>query len=126
MRTHGIHHLAVRTSDLAAAERFYVDVLGLSVLERFAHADGTPRSVWVSLDGAFLALESTQAMQRREDDDPGWHCIALRIERGDRERWRERLAEAGHPVERESDYTLYARDPSGALIALSHHPEAKG
>jgi glyoxylase I family protein len=25
-------------------------------------------------------------------------------------------------VERESPYSLYLRDPDGALVALSHHP----
>ncbi len=124
MRARGIHHLAVRTSDLGAAERFYVDVLGLSVVERFSYPDGSPRSVWVSLnEDAFLALEKTPDGSARRDDDPGWHCVALRIPREDRERWRARLAEAGHPVERESDYTLYVRDPDGALLGLSHYPE---
>lgn len=126
MRTRGIHHLAVRTSELTEAERFYAGVLGLPVLERFANADGSPRSVWVALgDDAFLALEKTPEGRARQDEEPGWHCVALRIDRADRERWRERLASAGHPVERESDYTLYVRDPSGALVGLSHYPEAK-
>jgi catechol 2,3-dioxygenase-like lactoylglutathione lyase family enzyme len=124
MRTRGIHHLAVRTPELGAAERFYVDLLGLPVLERFSNPDGSPRSVWVALsEDAFLALERTPSGMARQDDEPGWHCIALRIERADRERWRERLAAAGHPIEHESDYTLYVRDPAGALVGLSHHPE---
>ena len=38
------------------------------------------------------------------------------------EPWRARLAAAGCPVERESAFTLYVRDPDGALVALSHHP----
>ncbi len=126
MRTAGIHHLAVRTSELGAAERFYVDVLGLPVIERFANADGSARSVWVALsEDAFLALEKTPEGRRRRDDEPGWHCVALRIDRGDRERWRARLESAGHPIERESDYTLYVRDPDGALVGLSHYPDPR-
>lgn len=125
MRTHGLHHLAVRTPDLAAAERFYVEVLGLGVLERFFHDDGTPRSVWVALgEDAFLALEVGPTGAPPADADPGWHCVALRIEASDRAYWRARLAEAGHAVERESDYTLYVRDPAGALLGLSHYPVA--
>lgn len=124
MRVGAVHHLAIRAPDLAAAERFYVEVLGLKVRERFAHLDGSARSVWVALDGgAFLALEATPAERpRRGDDDPGWHCVALAIDPQDREAWRQRLVEAGHLVERETDFTLYTRDPSGALVALSHHP----
>ncbi len=124
MEIHGVHHLAVRTPDLLAAERFYVHVLGLPVMERLAHPDGSPRSIWITLPGgAFLALEATPEGRQRADDEPGWHCVALSIARADREAWRERLAEAGHPVERESDFTLYARDPGGALVALSHYPD---
>jgi hypothetical protein len=50
--------------------------------------------------------------------------VALAIARSEREAWRLRLAAAGHPVERESPYTLYVRDPDGALVALSHWPDA--
>jgi glyoxylase I family protein len=124
MRADQLHHLALRTHDLERSTRFYADVLGLVVQRRFTHPDGTPRSVWVELaDGAFLALEATSEGSPRADDDPGWHCVALRIDRSDREAWRERVRAAGHPVERESDYTLYLRDPAGALVALSHYPE---
>jgi catechol 2,3-dioxygenase-like lactoylglutathione lyase family enzyme len=124
MRANGLHHLALRTAHLERSEKFYVDVLGLPVLRRFAHADGTPRSVWVDLgDGAFLALEVTSTGSPRGDDDPGWHCVALRIAQSEREAWRARVSAAGHPVERESDYTLYLRDPDGGLVALSHYPK---
>lgn len=125
MRTRGLHHLAVRTPDLVAAEKFYVGVLGLEVLRRHAHEDGTPRSVWVALgEEAFLALELGPPGPAPADDDPGWHCVALRIEASDRARWRARLTDAGHAIERESAYTLYVRDPAGALVGLSHYPVA--
>lgn len=81
--------------------------------------------MWLDLgDGAFLAVERASAAgPMRDNDAPGWHCVALRIERADRERWRERLSRAGVPVERESAFTLYVRDPEGALVGLSRHPE---
>ncbi|HEY8431093.1 MAG TPA: VOC family protein [Sandaracinaceae bacterium] len=124
MRTSGLHHLALRTSDLAASERFYVDLLGLPVLERFYFEDGRPRSVWVGVGDAFLALEVGPAGPAPADADPGWHCVALRIARSERAAWRARLERAGVPIERESAYTLYVRDPSGALVGLSHYPDA--
>jgi hypothetical protein len=124
VRSGGVHHLALATSDLARSEAFYAGVLGLPVRERFFHADGSARSIWVDLgDGAFLALEATPRRGGPVDADPGWHCVALRIAWVDRERWRARLEEAGCPIERESAYTLYVRDPDGALVGLSHHPE---
>ena len=109
-----IHHLAVVVSDLARAEAFYSGVLGLPVVQRWGE-----RAVWLGLDGgAFLALERAGAAgPTRGDAAPGWHCVALAIEPGERAAWRARVS-----VERESPYTLYTRDPDGNLVGLSHHP----
>jgi glyoxylase I family protein len=120
-----IHHLAVVVSELARAERFYVDVLGLPVEKRWNDAQGVHRSTWVSLDGAFLAIERAEsAGPSRVDEAPGFHCVALRIALTERETWRARLSAAGHPVERESAFTLYVRDPDGNLVGLSHYPDS--
>jgi catechol 2,3-dioxygenase-like lactoylglutathione lyase family enzyme len=115
-----VHHLAVVVADLARAEAFYVGVLGLPVVKRWEE-----RSIWVDLEGAFLAIElAASSGPKRIDTAPGFHCLALRIPQKDREIWRSRLAAAGHPVERESAFTLYVRDPDGNLVGLSHHPDA--
>ncbi|HMA95342.1 MAG TPA: VOC family protein [Polyangiaceae bacterium] len=53
----------------------------------------------------------------------GWHLVALTINPSDREAWRRRLSDAGHPIERETDCTMYARDPERNFIALSHWPQ---
>ena len=126
----GLHHVAVQVRDLAAAERFYAGVLGLPVLQRFAEADGSPRSLWLDTgSGAFLALEKASADvvpagagRGFKDGHAGWHLVALRIEAGERATWRTRLSEAGAPVEFESRWTLYVRDPDGNRVGLSHHP----
>lgn len=117
-----VHHLAVCVRDLPAALRFYSGVLGLEVSREHRRHDGTLRSVWLDLGGSFLAIEEVAGGARRDDDGPGWHCVALAIDPSARAAWRARLEAAGHPVERETDYTLYARDPEGALVALSHYP----
>ena len=119
-----VHHLAVLVADLARAEAFYAGVLGLPVLRRHDDDAGRPRAVWLGLGGdAFLALErGDPAGGRRDATAPGWHCVALGITVDEREAWRARLAAGGAPVERESPYTLYARDPDGNLIAFSHYP----
>jgi glyoxylase I family protein len=58
----GINHFAIKVRDLVAAERFYRDVLGLTVLRRWpAATGGGDRSVWLDTGdgvGTFLALES--------------------------------------------------------------------
>jgi ureidoacrylate peracid hydrolase len=43
----GLHHLLLQTSDLAQAERFYVDLLGFSVRHRDPFPDGRPLTVTV-------------------------------------------------------------------------------
>jgi glyoxylase I family protein len=120
-----LHHLAILVADLGRAEAFYAGVLGLPVERRWDDAAGRPRSVWLGLDGgAFLAVELAPdgGGARRAEGAPGWHLVALAIDAGERESWRARLAAAGHPVERETSFTLYARDPDGNLVGLSHHP----
>jgi glyoxylase I family protein len=133
-----VHHLAVVVRDLDRAEAFYGGVLGLPVAQRWTDDAGAPRSVWFSLSGgAFLAVERASAgLPARLVDDggltppkppppdlPGWHCVALAIAPAERAPLRAHLTASGHPVERESPYTLYARDPEGNLVALSHYPE---
>lgn len=121
-----LHHLAVVVRDLARAERFWIDVVGLPVLRRWDDAQGRPRSTWVALEGdSFLAIELAGSdSPMREDGAPGWHCVALRIGEHERETWRARLIAAGHPIERESPYTLYVRDPDRNLVGFSHFPVA--
>jgi glyoxylase I family protein len=121
-----VHHVAVLTSDLSRAEAFYGALLGLPVLRRHEDASGAPRSIWFELGrGAFLAVEKAEReASGSKPSAPGWHCVVLGIDRAERAALRERLAQGGHPVERETAYTLYARDPDGSWIGLSHYPEA--
>jgi glyoxylase I family protein len=149
----GVHHIALWVGDVERVAAFYREVLALPELRRWYDADGRLRSIWVSLTSqpqdegaAFLAIEkaieptiepaieqaSVAGAQGRapygwahaERSPAGWHLIALQIEVATRELWRQRLLTAGHPVERESDYSLYLRDPELNWVALSHYPVA--
>lgn len=122
-----LHHLAIKVRDLPAAERFYCDVLGLPVQRRWRFDDGQDRSLWLDLGaGAFLALErATLARAPLAEDDPGLHMVALRIEPAERRAWIDRLTAAGAPPYRQTDFTIYVRDPEGNRIGLSHWPEAQ-
>ena len=101
-------------------------MLDLPIVRRWTDATGAPRSIWLGLGaGAFLAVERfTGEVEAGPIDRAGWHCVALGIESAARGSWRQRLTDAGFPVERESEFTLYVRDPEQNLVALSHYPDA--
>ena len=110
-----VHHLAFRTRDLERLERFYTDVLGMSVTRR-----DEGRSVWLAAGKTLLMLE------RAEDGEacvaPGTkELVAFAVEAADMERWRRTLAGAGVAVEDETAFTVYFRDPDGRRVALSHY-----
>jgi catechol 2,3-dioxygenase-like lactoylglutathione lyase family enzyme len=122
-----LHHLAIQCADLAACERFYVEVLGLPVVRRWPADGGGDRSVWLGLGGeAFLALEQAggpPAPSAFAGPAAGLHLVALRIGAGERRGWEARLAAAGVPVVHRTRWTLYLRDPEGNRLGLSHHPD---
>jgi glyoxylase I family protein len=131
----GVHHAAIQVRDLAAAERFYVGVLGLPVVRRWPGPAGAERSLWVGAapgGAAFLALEvvpsvegqPTAAEETARAERPGHHLLALRIARSERAAWEGRLAAAGVPITARSDFTLYFCDPEGNRLGLSHFPDA--
>lgn len=122
-----LHHLAIQVRDLARAERFYVDVLGLRVLRRWPWDDGRAgeRSLWLSLgdEASFLALESCEGEpppRPFRDPLPGLHLFALRIGKQDRAAWEQRL---GAAIVHRTRFTLYLQDPEGNRVGLSHHPD---
>lgn len=111
-----LHHLAFRTADLARAERFYVDVLGLPVLRRT-----DDRSVWLDAAGTILMLE------RRDAAEPAVptatkELVCFAIAPHERAALAARLHDAGATVEERTAYTLYFRDPDGRRIGVSSFP----
>lgn len=123
--TFGVHHLAVVVRDLPRAEKFYVDLLGLTVLKRWQDDAGADRSFWCELEfGAFLAVEkASDDLPAKADKTVGWHCLSLGIEPSERKALAARLTKAGHPVVRETAFTFYVRDPDNNLVGFSHYPQ---
>ena len=115
-----IHHLALRTRDVARLVSFYEEVLGLR--RRSRPEDPAPRSVWLEIDdaGALLMIE------RAEEGEPSvpagtMDLVALAIGAAERGRWRSTLTAGGVPIEAETAFTMYFRDPDGRRVALSHY-----
>jgi glyoxylase I family protein len=115
----GVHHVAVQVLDLERARAFYVDLLGLTEVRRQAH------SIWVQAGATIVMLErGTQARATSwQAPDAGLHLLAFTIAAAERDAWRAKLAAAGATLEGETGFTLYARDPDGTRIGLSHYPD---
>ncbi|MCA1826526.1 MAG: VOC family protein [Myxococcales bacterium] len=128
-QVHGHHHLAIQVKDLAKAERFYVDILGLKVARRWPREDGQAgeRSIWLSVGAGeeFLALEACDAERPPtpfRDPHGGLHLLALRIDVKERDAWERKLAQLRIEIVHRTRWTLYLRDPEGNRLGLSHFP----
>jgi glyoxylase I family protein len=115
-----IHHIAMRTWDLERLEAFYGGVLGLRV-----HAREGARAVWLEAGDTILMLERAEADEpvvARESRGRSMDLVAFAIDSAERGALVERLTHATIPVEAETDYTVYVRDPDGRRVGLSHYP----
>ena len=106
-----IHHLALRTDDLAALERFYAGTLGLAITRR------GPSSLWLAAGGAIVMLEQRDPSEPRIDGETKeLLCFAIDPDEGPE------LA-AKLEIEARTDYTLYFRDPDGRRVGVSSYPD---
>ncbi len=119
-----IHHIALRTADLAKLEDFYVAVFQLKVLQR---GQGPGGSVWLAVGGAILMLEHANAGE--PTPAPGsMDLLAFAVGDGAstapdwKRAWRARIALAGSRVDGETAHTLYFRDPDGRRLGCSAYP----
>jgi catechol 2,3-dioxygenase-like lactoylglutathione lyase family enzyme len=111
-----IHHIALRTRDLAGLVRFYTDALGLAVVKRSGDA-----GVWLQADDALVMIE------RADEGEPAIpsgtrELLAFAVEAGELPSFEKRLAGEGVPIEARTQYTLYFRDPDGRRVGVSQYP----
>ncbi len=119
-----IHHIAMRTFDVARLERFYTRVVGLPVVRR----DEKRGTVWLAAGSALLMIERAAAGEdgvaggAGEAGTPGRSLELVAFAGPDREAWRDQLVKAAVSIEAETDHTLYFRDPDGRRIGVSTYP----
>ncbi|MFO0647097.1 MAG: VOC family protein [Polyangiales bacterium] len=117
-----LHHVALRTRDVAALTHFYRSLLGLTIVREQAGY-----SVWLSLGDAVLMIE------RRADGEPeipagSMELTAFSVTSEGRDRVREWLRARGVAIESETAFTTYFRDPDGRRVGVSTYalPHAGG
>jgi catechol 2,3-dioxygenase-like lactoylglutathione lyase family enzyme len=123
MKLEKLDHFGIEVSDLARAERFYTEVLGLSVVTHLGD------QVLLDCGGQNLALfhvarapMSPAERQARISHPLGKGHHAFRVSRADFAAARERLTEAGVESARPIDWgdhdCVYFLDPDGNLLEI--------
>ena len=118
----GLRHVALAVADLAAAERFFVDVLGYAVEWR-----PDDENVYLARHGDNVALHRAPARAA-----PGMldHVGILVARAEDVDAWAAWLAERGARVlapprtHRDGARSLYLEGPEGLVVQILHHPPA--
>ena len=129
MTVRGVLETCLYASDLAAAERFYADVIGL---EPFQRVEG--RHVFFRCGGGvFLVFDAmrTSVASSVVNGAPipahgatGAGHVAFRVNAAELDAWRGRLASGGVTIESEvrwpnGGHSLYVRDPAGNSVELA-------
>ena len=123
MQPSKIFETVLYAEDLAAAERFYHEALGLEVLER------SNLTVVFRCGGGVLLIFDPRKSAAPNRDVPSHGTtavghIAFAAKPEDLDAWREQLRHAGVPIEREVDWdegghSIYFRDPAGNVVELA-------
>ena len=123
MQPSKIFETVLYAEDLAAAERFYHEALGLEVLER------SNVTVVFRCGGGVLLIFDPRKSAAPDRDAPSHGTaavghIAFAAKPEDLDAWREQLRQAGVPIEREVDWdegghSIYFRDPAGNVVELA-------
>jgi len=124
MKATSILETCLYVDDLARAERFYLEVLGL---ELAARQEG--RHVFLRCGSRMLLLFNPLGSRESADQFPphgsfGPGHLAFGVREAELPAWTERLAQLNVPIERTIDWpgggrSLYFRDPAGNCLELA-------
>jgi glyoxylase I family protein len=129
----GFSHVSLSVRDLEVSCRFYLDVLGFEVFERLSE-DAYQEAILIHPPtGSVLCLQNHVANggELFEPRRTGLDHVAFRVaERGDLDRWADRLAERDVPhspvADRPYGSVLCLRDPDGIQLEMFHRPNHPG
>lgn len=112
-RHRGLRHLALKTRDLAATERFYVGVLGLWVA--FPHRG----MLFLETPGGDDLLNFVTTRKAFDPRAGGLDHFGLRLPQAEWKKLGKRLKRVGVPIRgRRGRSALYVRDPNGYVVEL--------
>ena len=132
MQPHGVLETCLCVDDLAAAEVFYRDVLGLEV-----YSSQPGRHVFCRCGDAMLLLFDPQATMDDEVNVGGVRLpnhgtqgaghVAFRVADSELDVWKQRLAEHNVTIEADVDWpnggrSIYFRDPANNSLELATPP----
>lgn len=108
-----LHHLALRTSDLAGLCEFYSNLFELPVVR-----EALPRSVWLGLGGGAVLMLEARAAGEPTPSPSSMEVLVLVTDEAGRIEFRDRCQALGC-YDGETEFTVYARDPEGRRIGVS-------
>jgi catechol-2,3-dioxygenase len=125
MKINKIVETCIYSSDLGSMKKFYVDILGLPLVEEekdkliFLKAG---KSMLLVFNPARTSIDNEKLPTHGAATPPASVHFAMEIEGQDYHRWKELLAKNNIPIEKQVDWeeakSLYFRDPAGNLVEL--------
>lgn len=114
-RAHHLHHMLLECSDLAASEKFYLDLLGFGVRKREAFRDGRD---FVSTQQGLALVEASEVLDTPHGSLEHFCFAATSVDN-----LAERASASGHRIVRGPGpgpygHTVYIEDPDGNEVEL--------
>lgn len=119
----GMRHVALYVRDMAACERFYVELLGMRVEWR-----PDPENVYLSSGSDNLALHQGAGGERQETQQRLDHIGFFMRSPGDVDAWHDFLSGQGVEMRtaprthRDGARSFYCYDPDGTVVQIIYHP----
>ncbi len=121
---YGMRHVALFVRDMAACERFYIDLLGMEVEWR-----PDERNVYMTSGSDNVALHQADAGQDRDESHQRLDHIGFFVEAAeDVDAWFAWLSAHGVKMRteprthRDGARSFYCYDPDGTHVQIIHHP----